>query len=57
MYSLTTLPVAGYEIQSDSGAGPEQFGFNAFDEADSRLNELREQSPQITFKLVALLEA
>lgn len=57
MYSLTTLPVTGYEIQSDSAAEPEQFGCNAFDHADSRLNELREQFPKITFSLVALIDA
>lgn len=57
MYSLTTLPVTGYEIHSDSGAEPEQFGCNAFDKADSRLNELREQFPKNTFSLVALIDA
>jgi len=57
MYSLTTLAVAGYEIQSDGGAEPESFGCDAFDEADYRLNELREQLPQKTFKLVAVIDA
>lgn len=57
MYSLITLPVTGYEIQSDNGAEPEQFGCSEFDEADTRLNELREKSPQSTFRLVALVDA
>jgi len=57
MYTLTTLPVIGYEIQSNSGDEPEQFNGRDFETADARINELRELSPQKTFKLIALIDA